>query len=456
MPARVLVVDDVPTNRLLLRFKLTGRYFEVLEAPDGEAALDIARREDPDLILLDVMMPGLDGIETCRRLKSDPRTRHIPVMMLTALDKPQDRVLGLEAGADDFLSKPHDDDTLFARVNNLVRIKVTIDELRLRHASSPGADGAMQVGNAMLEGASLLIVCNDDAVLPARIRAIRESLRCAVHIASGEREMRALIETTAFDCVIIGPHLSDGEPMRLASFLRARPQTRRIPVLMVFRPDDAARAHLAMGMGVADCLFHPADPSEFIARVRVQIRQKAYSDQLRDAVSESIALATRDPLTGLANRRDAMARLSEMVARAAATCRPVAVMMLDLDGFKSVNDRHGHAAGDAVLRDIAHRLPVALRAGDLVARVGGEEFLVALPDTGPEQAAEIAERIRLAVERAPVRLAGGKPVRVTVSIGLAVHQPGGEAAALIDAADAALYASKRGGRNTVTRAASAA
>src|SRR6516162_9623116 len=135
MTARVLVVDDILSNVKLLEAKLTAEYFEVVTAFNGLECLARMDEGIPDIVLLDVMMPGMDGFEVCRRIKSNPRTAHVPVVMVTALDQPSDRVAGLEAGADDFLTKPVDDAALFARVRSLVRLKMMTDELRMREAT---------------------------------------------------------------------------------------------------------------------------------------------------------------------------------------------------------------------------------------------------------------------------------------------------------------------------------
>src|ERR1700730_1056591 len=132
MTARALVVDDVELNVKLLEAKLSSEYYEVIAADNGPAALELAESELPDIILLDVMMPRMDGLEVCRRLKANPRTTDIPVVMVTALSGVADRLRGLKAGADDFLTKPVNDIALFARVRSLVRLKRMMDELRLR------------------------------------------------------------------------------------------------------------------------------------------------------------------------------------------------------------------------------------------------------------------------------------------------------------------------------------
>lgn len=454
MPGRILVVDDVATNRVLLREKLARSYYDVIEAEDGETALAIAESEQPDLILLDVLMPGLDGFEICRRLKAAPATMHIPVVMLTALKDKDDRLHGLDAGADDFLTKPYPDMALSVRVSSLIRMKLMVDELRLRHETSRhlGLE-EMQAPDAQsgFADASVLMVTRGDDLIAGTVAEVRGRLGCAIELAEGEAAARALLASNSYDACVIGPALADGEPMRLASHLRSRPDTRHTPIMMVFPPDRASEANLAMEMGVADYLTHPPDFAELAARLKVQIRRKHYSDRLRSAMDDSLVMAVTDPLTGLYNRRYAKNHLESMIARPASSGHSLAAMMLDLDRFKAVNDVHGHAAGDEVLRELARRLRENVRGIDLVARLGGEEFLVVMPDIPPEKAEDAAERVRRAVENSGFLLEGVRdPLEVTVSIGLAFHRPGESAAELLERADAALYVSKNAGRNMVT------
>ena len=454
MPGRILVVDDVATNRLIARAKLTANYYEVIEAHCGERALELAGPEQPDLILLDVMMPGIDGFETCIRLKRDAATAHIPVVMLTALDQQSDRLRGLDAGADDFLSKPYPDMALLTRVSSLVRMKTMVDELRLRHETSLslGLAPAATETEADFAGSRVLLVGSCPG-MEAAAGQIRSRLGCAVVTVAGEREARSLLAPGRFDACLIGPGLADGDPMRLASHLRNRPDLRQTALMMVFAPDDLARAHLAMEMGVADYLTDPPDPAELTARLKIQLRRKRYSDRLRSTMQQTLVMAVTDPLTGLYNRRYADNHLGSLIARQLPGTRTLAAMALDLDRFKRINDSHGHAAGDEVLREFARRLRGNVRGVDLLSRTGGEEFLVVMPDILPDHAGRVAERIRAAVESTPFRLdAAGTSLDVTVSIGLAFLRPGESGDALVGRADAALYASKSGGRNMVTLA----
>src|SRR5215472_9442984 len=150
MTARVLVVDDILSNVKLLEAKLSAEYFEVITAPNGEQALTRVSEDLPDIVLLDVMMPGMDGFEVCRRIKANAKTAHIPVVMVTALDQPSDRVTGLDAGADDFLTKPVEDTSLFARVRSLVRLKMMTDELRMREETGQSM-GLSDAGETLSE-----------------------------------------------------------------------------------------------------------------------------------------------------------------------------------------------------------------------------------------------------------------------------------------------------------------
>ena len=458
MPGRILIVDDVATNRLIARAKLAAHYYDVIEAASGEEALALAAREQPDLVLLDVLMPGLDGFETCRRLKETPATMHIPVIMLTALDGHEDRMRGLEAGADDFLSRPYPDMALFTRVSSLVRMKLMVDELRLRHETFRllGLTDGLPDPQPRLEESTVLLVSGCERLSAATSREIRGRIGCSVERVGGEAGAREVVAAHRYDACVIGPRLADGEPMRVASMLRARAETRRTPVMMIVPPDRLAQAQVAMEMGVADYVTDPTDVAELTARLRVQLRRKHYSDRLRSAVDETLALAVIDPLTGLYNRRYAENHLGSLVLRQEAGGQGLAAMMLDLDRFKAINDSHGHAAGDAVLREFASRLRASLRGADLVVRAGGEEFLVLMPDIAPADAKSVAERTRATIESAAFALPGlSAPVRVTVSIGLAFHRAGDTAAALLERADRALYASKGAGRNMVTLATAA-
>jgi two-component system cell cycle response regulator len=440
MSARILVVDDIETNRRLLEARLSAEYFEVIEAEDGLAALEAARAHEPDLILLDIMMPGLDGFETCRRLKADPALRHIPVVMVTALDQREHRIKGLEAGADEFLTKPVDDVALFARVRSLLRLKVVMDELRLRETASDLRGDAPQV-------AGRIVVASPDADSAGRIVSMFEPpLSASVAMEPLETLRRA---RTA-DLVVIDLTAARFDGLRLAARIRSDADTRQIPILGIVESDDRAAMVRALDLGVTDVILRPLDPGEMQARARTQLRRKAYADALRDRLEESLEMAVTDALTGLHNRRYVVSRLRQSLDTLERSGEPFAAALIDIDHFKRINDSWGHQAGDLVLKGFSDRLRRELRAIDIAGRYGGEEFLILFAGAGIDEALEAAERFRAAMAREPFQAPGaGDPIAVTVSAGITAGEPGDDVEDVIARADAALYEAKSSGRNQI-------
>ncbi|WP_075217444.1 PleD family two-component system response regulator [Mongoliimonas terrestris] len=455
MTARVLVVDDILANVKLLEARLSAEYFDVRTATSGQDALDLLARSPCDIVLLDAMMPGLDGFETCRRIKNTPALMHIPVIMVTALDQASDRVRGLEAGADDFLTKPVSDLALITRVKSFVRLKMLTDELHIR---------AMQGGLGMEEGFSLADLTRKE---PGRVLVVDDRASSSERIAQGlgvenrvdvEGEPQEALFRAAegnYDLVIVSISLADYDALRLCSQLRSLERTRMLPILLVAEPEDNARLLRGLDLGVNDYLVRPIDRQELLARVRTQVRRKRYTDKLRDNVAQTMEMALVDSLTGLHNRRYLESHLSALVEQSLARARELAVLVVDIDHFKAVNDTHGHDAGDDVLREFAKRVRKNVRGIDLACRFGGEEFVVAMPETDGELAHMVAERLRQRIAGEPFRIAGGtKLLNVTISIGIASLNPAGDTPeAMLKRADLALYQAKREGRNRVVAAA---
>ena len=462
MSGRVLVVDDVATNRLLLRAKLSSAYYDVVVAESGARGLEIALSEQPDMVMLDVMMPDMDGFAVCSALKAHAETAHIPVIMVTALDTPEERVRGLEAGADDFLSRPFNDLALFARVRNLMRMKMMFDELRLRDLTSRelGLTDFFSEQDMDCEAGGPVLLA------PSRVEsglgwaaALKARLGLAAIVTHSEREALNLARLELPDVFVVHQTLIEGgDGLRLVSTLRARPETRQSAIILVVEGGDVQTAAKGLDLGASDYIEAPFDVSELIARIRSQLRRKRYSDRLRSTVKNGLKMAMIDPLTGIYNRRYAAQHMSRVMERAREASGVFAVMMIDLDKFKAINDRHGHDAGDAVLKEFSRRLQENIRGVDLVARFGGEEFFVAMPDIDRAQAAHAAERIRRAVEDAPFVLpVTGERVHVTTSIGVAIGTAEErDAEAVIRRADLALFESKHAGRNRVSFSAQAA
>ncbi|MEN3146408.1 PleD family two-component system response regulator [Neorhizobium sp. IRAMC:178] len=455
MTARILVVDDIPANVKLLEARLLAEYFDVLTADDGYKALAICDSTHVDLILLDIMMPGIDGFEVCERLKANPRTAHIPVVMVTALDQPSDRVRGLKAGADDFLTKPVNDLQLISRVKSLVRLKTLSDELRIRAdtASNIGLEDMLKGADGREETAQVLLV---DGRASSQERIIKALKPVAGVIAMSDPQA-ALFEAaeSPVDMVIVNANFDEYDPLRLCSQLRSLERTRFLPLLLVTEMGADDLIVRALDLGVNDYIVRPIDPNELVARVLTQIKRKRYNDRLRMSVRQTIELAVTDGLTGLNNRRYLDNHLKVLFNRAAARSRPLSVCITDIDRFKSVNDVYGHDAGDEVLKEFAARVRSTVRGADLACRYGGEEFVVVMPDTDATSAATIAERLRSIIESQPFHLkAAGIMLNITASLGLACSMQGAETPEqLLKQADRALYEAKNGGRNRVVAAA---
>jgi two-component system cell cycle response regulator len=455
MTARVLVVDDILANVKLLEARLQAEYFEVLTAFSGPEALDVCARERVDVILLDVMMPGMDGFEACRRLKAVPATQDVPVIMVTALDQPSDRLQGLEAGADDFLTKPVDEIALITRVKNLARLKMLDDEMALRAASTDqitlARDAAALLDRSNAAGRLLLV---DDH--PRSAARILEPLS-KVHDTFLERDLHLAMDKINkfnFDLVIVSLGLTNADGLRLCSQIRSLERTRHLPLIILVDPGDEARLLRGLDMGVNDYVIRPVDRHELLARVKTQIRRKRHSDFLRNRLEESVELAVTDQLTGLHNRRYLETHLRGLLDEAKANGRALSILITDIDYFKRINDTHGHDAGDVVLRDFASRLRRHIRGIDLACRYGGEEFVVIMPDTELEVARHVGERLRECIADDAFAISSTISLPVTASMGISTLQSMDDTPlTLIKRADNALYEAKRMGRNQVVGAA---
>jgi two-component system cell cycle response regulator len=451
MTARVLVVDDLPTNVKVLEAKLTADYFTVITATSGKEALAAAKESAPDIILLDVMMPEMDGFETCQRLKADTETAHIPVVMVTALSDVSDRVTGLEAGADDFLTKPVNDVTLFARIRSLARMKRAIDEWRMQEETyghlgvTPGGGGLDLTDRPTGQ----VLVVEPDEYVGERLAAVLEEDGQTVNcVKTAEQATQALLR--GFDLVITSLYLEDSDGLRFCSQLRAIEEYRTMPVLLIIEPEEVGGLAKGFELGINDYLVRPVDANELKVRVRTQLRQKRYRESLQENYRNSLSLALTDDLTGLYNHRYLTAHMETALRRAEANGKPLSVLMLDIDFFKHVNDTYGHAVGDLVLKELAGRMTRSIREFDTAARRGGEEFVVVMPECDVAIALNVAERLRQLVANRPFCTGEGRDVPVTVSIGIASHQNDADTAGqLLARADEALYEAKRKGRNRV-------
>jgi len=452
MSARILVVDDIMPNVKLLEAKLTSQYYDVITANSGQEALDKMEVESPDIVLLDVMMPGMDGFEVCTRIKANPKTAHIPVVMVTALTDTNDKIRGLEAGADDFLSKPINDTALMARVRSLSRLKMALDEWRVREntanqlgvSSSESADAMLQP----VEKADILVIEDKDFDRKKIADTLAEDHDTIESVSNGPEALE-LINNNEFDMLIVSLNLTHEDGLRLVSHLKSNERTRNLPILMIGEEDDMDRIAHGLEIGAHDYIMRPVDKNELLARIRTQIRRKRFQEKLRSSYENSLSLALTDQLTGLYNRRYFEVHLQKLLEKNNESNKALSLLMFDIDNFKSVNDTYGHNVGDEILVTFAKRLKDSLRSFDLVARLGGEEFVVILPEVSTERAHMIAERLRRLIADEPFSCAAPEgSLSITTSIGGMIVESGvPDMKDVMERADKCLYEAKDSGRD---------
>ncbi len=434
--ARILLVDDSMLIREEISRRLRTVGLTVTAVDSGEAAIKHLETVGvPDLVVLDIMMPGMDGYEVSRWMRDDPRFRRVPLLLLTSLDGEIEKVRGLEAGGDDFLTKSAGEAELIARVRSLValgrmRTRVDSDRHTVERTLSGGADPVE------------LVVCLIGEVA-LRPEVLREGLPEDTTILWAESDEIASGALRA-DMVLVP--WSDGiyaaqELLDVGTAVR--------PDIVVVDPAPTAERRVAAYQAGAD-LYLPGDAAvaEVRARLGGLLVHRRRLRRLEDSRDHAVRAATRDALTGLFNRGYLDEVLNTELERVRRTLDPVCLVMLDVDHFKSVNDRYGHAVGDEVLKEIAERALEQVRAGDVVARFGGEEFAIVLPRAKRQHALTIADRIRTSIGDHPI-LVGEVEVTVTASLGVAGSHPNISVSEWLEAADGALYAAKLGGRDRV-------
>jgi diguanylate cyclase (GGDEF)-like protein/PAS domain S-box-containing protein len=408
----ILIVDDAPDNLGVLRSMMLRQGYQTFVATSGDRALDIAQRVKPDLILLDVVMPGIDGLETCRRLKAHPATTRIPVIFMSARGETEDIVAGFDTGAADYIPKPLRLEEVCARVRA---------QLRLRGADtqSEQTDRLRMIVNSMDQGLLIVEGCG---------RVQYANPACDRYLGYAPEELVGRSLKDLLDCTEPGCREDVDAPTYGTREVKIRHR------------DGALRA-----MDLTMTPMHAAD-GLFVVLLHDITHHKRSEDALQRA-------ALLDPLTKIANRRHFDAFLDKEWHRAIRNAQPLSLVVLDVDHFKLYNDTLGHAAGDVCLQKVAQTLQDhAARPTDLAARYGGEEFVLLFAETPAETAACLAEMIRAAV--AALEIPNPRSTTsswLTVSVGVATIVPTQLDAVdnLFVSADRAMYAAKAAGRNRV-------
>lgn len=451
--SRILIVDDEPLNVKLLAAMLPADQYETIKAYDGREALKKIVNETPDLILLDVMMPGLDGYEVTRTVKNDSDTRDIPVILVTALDGTDNKIKGLEAGADEFLNKPVSKTELIARVNSLLRLKQYQDQLKTHmqsknHFTTP--DQSQRSIEEEINLPSILIVEDDVKDAKLILNYLHGEAYIIKQVKDGE-EAISRARQEKIDLILLDILLPGMDGFETCRRLKAMDQTKDIQIVALTSLNDMESKVKGIELGADDYLVKPINMHELRVRIKALVKKKAYLDRLHANYEMAVHSAITDKLTGLYNHAYFEHFLGLEVKRSLRQNMPVSLMMIDIDDFKQYNDTLGHLAGDQILSELGQLIKTNIREIDLAARYGGEEFSVVLPGVDLKGAVTTAERIRLVIHEnsfSPELSSDSK--NLSVSIGIAACPSDAEAVKeLINKADMALYKAKREGKNRV-------
>ena len=460
MSGHILIVEPTTSQRIRLRGLVVGAYYRATSCGTAGEALDCMAGEEVDLLLLDIAGDREQAFSLIAAIRDQGASATLPVIALTGEGEGEARIAALRAGADDVLAKGADPALLLARIRNLLRVRDAATTLRLGGGAAR-ALGMAEAARAFVPAERTVIVTRRPRRLPPPLAALAQDLPEPAVILSPEADFFA-------DDIAADLFVSDHETamidsveaaalFRLIADLQSRPPTHHAKLLVTTPESACSLSRMALDLGADDVVPATVGRDELAVRVRALLRRKSQADCRRGQVETGLAAALTDPLTGLFNRRYITAELDLLIERQEGDAAPWAVILLDIDHFKRVNDTHGHSVGDRVLREVAMLLRANLRSGDLVARIGGEEFLVVLPEATCEQARLVAERLRSLVAGSPVTATKGGtdiPMRITLSAGVAEDRCFGDGPGTVDRlleqADRALYAAKASGRNRVT------
>lgn len=455
MTGRVLIVDPVVTTRIVLKVKLAAAYFSVINTTTIEEALAEIEKDAPDVVLCEFELPKGGA----QKLQNRLRKKDIPVIALLPEGAEEQRSQALAAGLADVITRPYEDRTLLARIRNLLRARTTHDELRLRSDNS-AALGFAEAAPEFAAPVKIGLIAETPKEGARWKEELAEAFPHSADVLTPADLVSEAGREKRYDALVIAISGRNAQHrLDFVSSLRARQQTRHTAILAVAPSESADMAITALDTGAGDVMADGFEPLEAGERLKRLLLRRTEEKALRRYVEVGLEAAMTDPLTGLYNRRYAIPYLEKMSIAAFRSARCFAVMLLDLDYFKQVNDNYGHAVGDDVLEEFATRLRSNLRSVDLVSRFGGEEFLVAMPDTTLEQAASVASRLCKLTRETPfsrTKVAGGVNVSVSVGLALGGHLAGDELAPiktnitkLLEDTDTALYAAKEGGRDMV-------
>lgn len=451
---KILVVDDEEKNQRLLEAMISNKEFEIVKASDGEEGIQKVHEELPDVILLDVMMPKKDGFTVARELKEDPAVRDIPIILVTALDGSESRIQGLEAGAEEFLSKPVKKIELLARIRSMLQLKEYREQLNIRQKTEAIFVKEVTEGDTdrlELKDSPVVLLVEDNEVDAGIIRKVLEQEPIHLEIVKSGEEAVSLIQSDRVDLVLLDILLPDINGFEICKRLKTMDVAKDIPIVVITCLDDMDSKITGVKLGADDFLVKPINGRELRARIKVLLEKKDQLDQLRTHYEKALSSAIMDSLTGLYNHGYFKKFLGLETKRCLRHNYPVSLIMLDVDNFKEYNDTLGHSVGDGILQNLGILIRGVIREVDLTARYGGDEIAVILPYSDRSGAVKVAGRIQEAITSYDfLKDASNDMEALTVSIGIAEFPSDADTKdELIEKADSMLYAAKQKGKNQV-------
>ena len=447
--SKILIVDDEPLNAKLLAAMIPSDEYDTVRVFSGEEALKIVADLRPDLILMDIMMPDLNGYELTRILKSDPESRDIPIVLVTAFGGTDCEIKGLEAGADEFLNKPVNRTELLARTKSLLSLRQYKEQIKTRTCSINSITSEGKGKNLSENDINLpsILIVEDNRIDAKLIQSYLQAEPFQIKIAQDGEEAISCAQQERIDVILLDLILPGINGYKVCSTLKEMEGTQNIQIVAITSLSDLDSKLKSIELGVDDYLVKPVNRHILRTRVKSLIKKKALLDKLCNRYEMAVHSAITDKLTGLYNRRFFDYFLDLEIKRSSRQKTSLALLLIDIDNFKRINDTFGHLFGDNVLNKFGKLLKTKIREIDMAARYGGEEFAVVMSNTGCEEAVKIADRIRQSIQAYSF---DKENFTTTVSIGIALYPLDANSLnELIENSDYALYKSKRNGKNRV-------